>query len=154
VDFILKCLLFIYIGVGSIAPNGGGIWQYETEEWFINWIQGYVEIIYKNPFRPSQETHYVSATKPNRLMLFRETVAVCCENRMEHVGRIRSLWLLKQLVYIVTTVLQVMKSVQFRSCCRCGCGKRQNWDLFPGGACSPPPAPSCSHYSNTCSTHF
>jgi hypothetical protein len=32
----------------------------------------------------SQETHYVSATKPNRLMLFRETVAVFCENHMEH----------------------------------------------------------------------
>jgi hypothetical protein len=31
----------------------------------------------------SQETHYVSVTKPNRLMLFRETVAVYCENRME-----------------------------------------------------------------------
>jgi hypothetical protein len=28
--------------------------------------------------RASQETHYVSATKPNRLMLFRETVAVYC----------------------------------------------------------------------------
>jgi hypothetical protein len=32
----------------------------------------------------SQETHYVSATKPSRLMLFRETLAVYCENRMEH----------------------------------------------------------------------
>jgi hypothetical protein len=28
--------------------------------------------------------HYVSATKPSRLMLFRETVAVYCENHMEH----------------------------------------------------------------------
>jgi hypothetical protein len=26
--------------------------------------------VYKNPVRTSQETHYVSATKPNRLMLF------------------------------------------------------------------------------------
>jgi hypothetical protein len=26
--------------------------------------------------RTSQETHYVSATEPNRLMLFRETIAV------------------------------------------------------------------------------
>jgi hypothetical protein len=32
----------------------------------------------------SQETHYVSATKPNRLMLFGETVAVYCENHTEH----------------------------------------------------------------------
>jgi hypothetical protein len=34
--------------------------------------------------RISQETHYVSATEPNRLMLFRETVAVYCENHAEH----------------------------------------------------------------------
>jgi hypothetical protein len=40
--------------------------------------------IYKNPVRTSQETHYVSATKPNRLMLFRKTVAVYCENHMKH----------------------------------------------------------------------
>jgi hypothetical protein len=40
--------------------------------------------MYKNPVRTSQETHYVSATKPSRLMLFRETVAVYCENHTEH----------------------------------------------------------------------
>jgi hypothetical protein len=40
--------------------------------------------MYKNSVRTSQETHYVSATKPNRLMLFKETVAVYCENRTEH----------------------------------------------------------------------
>jgi hypothetical protein len=28
----------------------------------------------------------VSITKPNRLMLFRETVAVYCENHMEHIN--------------------------------------------------------------------
>jgi hypothetical protein len=33
--------------------------------------------------------HYVSATKPNRLMLFRETVAVYCENHTEHTD---TLW--------------------------------------------------------------
>jgi hypothetical protein len=32
----------------------------------------------------SQETHFVPATKPNRLILFRETVPVYCENHMEH----------------------------------------------------------------------
>jgi hypothetical protein len=36
----------------------------------------------------SQETHYVSATKPNRLMLFGETVAVYCENHTEHIDTI------------------------------------------------------------------
>jgi hypothetical protein len=40
--------------------------------------------IYKNSVRTSQETHHVSATEPNRLMLFRETVAVYCENHTEH----------------------------------------------------------------------
>jgi hypothetical protein len=37
-----------------------------------------------SPVRTSQETHHVSATKPNRLILFRETVVVYCENHMEH----------------------------------------------------------------------
>jgi hypothetical protein len=37
-----------------------------------------------NVVRTSQETHYVSATKPNRLILFGETVAVYCENHTEH----------------------------------------------------------------------
>jgi hypothetical protein len=32
----------------------------------------------------SQETHYVSATKPNQLVLFGETVAVYCEKHTEH----------------------------------------------------------------------
>jgi hypothetical protein len=36
--------------------------------------------------RASQETHYVSATKPNRLMLFREIIAVYCENHMERTN--------------------------------------------------------------------
>jgi hypothetical protein len=42
------------------------------------------QIIYKDSVRTSQETHYVSATKANRLMLFRETVDVYCENHTEH----------------------------------------------------------------------
>jgi hypothetical protein len=39
---------------------------------------------YKHSVRTSQETHYVSITKPNRLMLFGETVAVYYENHTEH----------------------------------------------------------------------
>jgi hypothetical protein len=39
---------------------------------------------YMNSVRTSQETHYVPATNPNRLMLFRETVSVYCENHTEH----------------------------------------------------------------------
>jgi hypothetical protein len=38
-------------------------------------------VIYKNPVRTSEETHYISATETNRLMLFRETVSVYCENQ-------------------------------------------------------------------------
>jgi hypothetical protein len=38
----------------------------------------------KNSFRTSQAKHHVSATITNRLMLFREIIAVYCENHMEH----------------------------------------------------------------------
>jgi hypothetical protein len=41
-------------------------------------------VIYTNSVRTSQETHYVSARETNRLMLFRGTVAVYCENHTEH----------------------------------------------------------------------
>jgi hypothetical protein len=41
---------------------------------------------HSDPVRTSQETHYVSATKPTRLMLFRETVAVYCENHKEQAN--------------------------------------------------------------------
>jgi predicted Zn-dependent protease with MMP-like domain len=40
--------------------------------------------------RTSQETHYLSATKPNRLILFRETVAVYCENHTEHTDTVHT----------------------------------------------------------------
>jgi hypothetical protein len=36
--------------------------------------------------RTSQETHYVSATKANQLMLFREIIAVYCENHTGHIN--------------------------------------------------------------------
>jgi hypothetical protein len=40
-------------------------------------------VVYKNPVRTLQETHYVT-TQTNRLMLFRERVGVYCENNTEH----------------------------------------------------------------------
>jgi hypothetical protein len=43
-------------------------------------------IIYIYSVRTSQKTHYVSATETNRLMLFGGTVAVYCENHMEHTN--------------------------------------------------------------------
>jgi hypothetical protein len=39
-----------------------------------------------NPVHTSQETHHVTATKTNRLTLFRETVAVYRKNHMEHTN--------------------------------------------------------------------
>jgi hypothetical protein len=42
--------------------------------------------LFTNPVRTSQETPYVSATGPNRLMLFGETVAGHCENHTEHTN--------------------------------------------------------------------
>jgi hypothetical protein len=42
--------------------------------------------IYINPVSTSQETYYVSATKPNRLMRSEETVTVYCENHTEHIN--------------------------------------------------------------------
>jgi hypothetical protein len=41
--------------------------------------------------RTTHETHYFSATEPNRLMLFVETVAVYCENHTEHTDTVRTL---------------------------------------------------------------
>jgi hypothetical protein len=43
-------------------------------------------ILYKNPVRTSQDTQCISTTKPNRLTLFRETVAVYSENHTEHAN--------------------------------------------------------------------
>jgi hypothetical protein len=44
------------------------------------------DFIYKNRVRTSQEPHYVSMTKTNRLMLFGEIIAVYCENHTEHIN--------------------------------------------------------------------
>jgi hypothetical protein len=43
-------------------------------------------LLYINSVHSSQETHYVSVTKTNRLMLFRETVAVYCENHTKQAN--------------------------------------------------------------------
>jgi hypothetical protein len=48
------------------------------------YFENHTEHIYKNSVGTSQETHYVSATKPSRLMLFSETVAIYCENHTEN----------------------------------------------------------------------
>jgi hypothetical protein len=49
-------------------------------------LKGWISSKYytKIQFVPHRKTHHASATKPNRLMLFGETVAVYCENHTEH----------------------------------------------------------------------
>jgi hypothetical protein len=42
--------------------------------------------MHKSSGPTSQETNYISATKTNRLMLFRETAAVYYKNHAEHVN--------------------------------------------------------------------
>jgi hypothetical protein len=44
--------------------------------------------IVKNWIPTSRESHSASITKPNRLMLFRETVAVYCEDHTEHINTV------------------------------------------------------------------
>jgi hypothetical protein len=70
----------------------------------------YFYVIYKNSDRTSQETHYVSATKPNKLMLFKETGAVYCENHTEHTNTLcgqteEIISVFKRVVHILTTRL-------------------------------------------------
>jgi hypothetical protein len=52
---------------------------------------------YVNSVRTSQETHYVTTTKPSRLMLFGETVAVYCENHTEHTDTLSTFLLYTSL---------------------------------------------------------
>jgi hypothetical protein len=62
-----------------------------------------------NPVCTSQETHYVSTTKPSRLMLFRERNAAYCENHTKHTdtlcGQNAEFSVLKHMAHIVTTGL-------------------------------------------------
>jgi protein gp37 len=63
--------------------------------------------IYKNSVRTPQETYYVSATKPNRLMQFRETLAVIVRNvwntQIHSVGRMLYIYGINRLVFIADT---------------------------------------------------
>jgi hypothetical protein len=74
-------------------------------------FEKFVDLVFTNSVRTSQETHYVSATKPSRLMLFRETVAVYRENHTEHTDTlcvcVQNIEI--QVVHIVTAVLQASK---------------------------------------------
>jgi hypothetical protein len=58
-----------------LAPNVHG-WVTLDEKYFVTTEHRY------SPYHT--KTHYVSTTKPNRLMLFEETVAVYCVTRTYH----------------------------------------------------------------------
>jgi hypothetical protein len=42
------------------------------------------QVLYKNPIRTSQETHYVSATESKELILLVEAISAYCENHKKH----------------------------------------------------------------------
>jgi hypothetical protein len=54
---------------------------YQMKRLYVELLMGYL----KNQFSTSQETLRLRY-KPNRLMLFRETVAVYCKNHTEHTN--------------------------------------------------------------------
>jgi hypothetical protein len=72
----------------------------------------FIYVIFKSSVRTSQETHHVSTTEPNQLTLFREIIAVYCENHREHTNTLceqnAGLLVLKQVVHraITTTYAQ------------------------------------------------
>jgi hypothetical protein len=46
--------------------------------------------IFGHSIRTSQESHYINVTDTNQLMMFRETIAVYCENHTEHTNPVRA----------------------------------------------------------------
>jgi hypothetical protein len=72
-------------------------------------------MLFKNSVRTSQETHYVSVTEPNKLMLFRETVAVYCENHTEHINTLcgqNAVLMLNQEAHIAMVKVKKVKLSQ------------------------------------------
>jgi hypothetical protein len=65
--------------------------------------------MYKNSVRTPQETHYISTTKTYRLMLFRETNTLYCENHTERTNT----FLGSEFLYIKEESLRI-ESVGFR----------------------------------------
>jgi hypothetical protein len=60
------------------------LWEKAISRSLTPWRLNFLTSLYKNSVRTSQETHHISTTEPNRLMLFREIFAGHCENHMEH----------------------------------------------------------------------
>jgi hypothetical protein len=76
-----------------------------------------VEFWYVNSFRTSQKTHYVTATKPNRLMLLRERVILnqliwlMPENILLIILNILFLVLLNNLICVLKTFSLIQPNV-------------------------------------------
>jgi hypothetical protein len=77
-------------------------------------------LVFKNSVRTSQETHYASTTKADRLMLFRITVAVYFENHTEHTdalcGQNAKFLMLKLMIRRVTTVFKGLIYLEIPAC--------------------------------------
>jgi hypothetical protein len=74
------------------------------------------QIIRKQPDRTSQETYYVSATKPNRLMLFGEKVSVYCDSLTKYItGKIQIFFELKQEAHVLIVIGILWKVKQGKS---------------------------------------
>jgi hypothetical protein len=72
-----------------------------------------------NSVRTSQETHYISATKITRLILFREMVAVYCESHTKHTntlcGQNAEFYLLKRVVHTEPLGFKRLEKFFFRN---------------------------------------
>jgi hypothetical protein len=79
---------------GPVVPPGTGFysrrflrlaelrWRYSNPPPHVKAFKAESRVNNRSSDRTSQQTHYVSGTKSARLMFFKETVAVYCENRM------------------------------------------------------------------------
>jgi hypothetical protein len=59
--------------------------QFNVSHWISPLRPKLVYIIDKNSVRTTKKTQHFTVTKINRLTLFKEIIAVYCENRMKHV---------------------------------------------------------------------
>jgi hypothetical protein len=96
-DFFLQLSICSYSPYESSSLMRGWVCILWTGFAFVKWLYHtysrclHVEFHLNNidSFCTSQETHYVSGRKPNRLMLFREKIFVYCKNHIKHTN---ALW--------------------------------------------------------------
>jgi hypothetical protein len=73
-------------------------------------------MVTKRRFLPPRKTHYISATKPNRLMLFGEKVTVYCEHYKFEVTLQLTV---SQYVLVSSTLVRLATRYYFLSECFC-----------------------------------